>query len=109
VFSSCSPLYAYLVVTLIPAEPLFGLVLLLAYVAGLCSTLLAVVVLGQRAVRRLRWAADPHGRFRRGLGLLLLLVGLMVLTGADKDLQTWVLENSPWRPWELDAGFVPGG
>ena len=107
VFSSCSPLYAYLVVTLIPAEPLFGLLLLLAYVAGLCGTLLAVVVLGQRAIRRLRWAADPHGRFRRALGLLLVLVGLMVLTGADKSLQTWVLEHSPWRPWELDAGFVP--
>jgi cytochrome c biogenesis protein CcdA len=107
VFSSCSPLYAYLVVTLIPAEPLFGMTLLMAYVGGLCGTLLAVAVLGQRAVRRLRWAADPHGRFRRALGLLLVLVGVLVLTGADRSLQTWLLEHSPWRPWELDAGFVP--
>jgi cytochrome c biogenesis protein CcdA len=107
VFSSCSPLYAYLVVTLLPAEPLFGLVLLLAYVVGLCGTLLAVALLGQRAVRRLRWAADPHGRARRVLGLVLVAVGLLVLTGADKELQAWLLEHSPWRPWELDAGFVP--
>jgi cytochrome c biogenesis protein CcdA len=34
VFSSCSPLYAYLVVTLIPAEPLFGMTLLMATSAG---------------------------------------------------------------------------
>jgi len=107
VFSSCSPLYAYLVVTLIPAEPLFGMALLLAYVLGLCTTLLAVAVLGQRAIRRLRWAADPHGRFRRALGLVLVLVGVLVLIGADRDLQAWLLEHSPWRPWELDAGFIP--
>jgi len=107
VFSSCSPLYAYLVVTLIPAEPLFGMTLLLTYVLGLCGTLLTIAILGQRAIGRLRWAADPHSRFRRTLGLALILVGILVLTGADKDLQTWLLDNSPWRPWELDAGFIP--
>ena len=34
VFSSCSPLYAYVVVTVLPAEPVDGLVLLVAYVVG---------------------------------------------------------------------------
>jgi hypothetical protein len=34
---------------------------------------------------------------------------VLVLTGADKELQAWLLEHSPWRPWELDAGFVPQG
>jgi cytochrome c biogenesis protein CcdA len=107
VFSSCSPLYGYVVVTLLPAEPVFGLVLLLAYTAGLAGTLLVIAVAGQRVIRRLRWAADPDGWFRRGLGLLLIAVALLVLTGADRSLQTWVLVHSPIRPWELDSGFVP--
>jgi cytochrome c-type biogenesis protein len=108
VFSSCSPLYGYLVVTMLPAEPGYGLALLLAYVVGLCATLLLVALAGQRLIRRLRWAADPDGLFRRGIGVLLVAVGVLVLTGGDHALQAWVIEHSPVRPWELDSGFIPG-
>jgi cytochrome c-type biogenesis protein len=107
VFSSCSPLYGYLVVTALPATPVYGMVLLFSYVLGLCATLLAIAVLGRRAVTRLRWAADPDGRFRRGLGLVLVAVGLLILTGADHALQAWMIENSPIRPWELGSGVIP--
>ena len=44
---------------------------------------------------------------RRGLGLVFVAVGLMVLTGLDRDLQAWILEHSPIAPWELDSGFIP--
>jgi cytochrome c biogenesis protein CcdA len=107
VFSSCSPLYAYVVASVVPAEPIRGIVLLGAYVVGLCGTLLLIALLGQRAVRRLGWLADPHGWFRRGLGIVFIVVGLFVATGLDRDLQAWVIENSPVRPWELDSGFIP--
>jgi cytochrome c biogenesis protein CcdA len=107
VFTSCSPLYGYVIVTVLPADLVEGLVLLAAYVVGLCATLLAIALLGQRAVRGLRWAADPHGWFRRSLGLVFILVGVAVAMGWDRDLQAWVLENSPIAPWELDSGFIP--
>ncbi len=107
VFTSCSPLYGYVVVTVLPAEPARGLTLLMAYVVGLSGTLLLVALAGQRLVRRLGWLADSHGWFRRGLGLVFIAVGLMVMLGLDRDLQAWILENSPIRPWELDQGFIP--
>jgi cytochrome c biogenesis protein CcdA len=107
VFSSCSPLYAYVVASVIPAEFFRGLLLLAAYTVGLCGTLLVIALLGQRAVRRLGWLADPHGWFRRCLGVVFVVVGVFVITGLDRDLQTWVIENSPVRPWELDSGFIP--
>lgn len=107
VFTSCSPMYGYVIVTVLPASPAYGVLLLVAYVLGLCAALLAVALLGQRLIRRLGWAADPHGVFRRVVGLLFLLVGLAVLAGADRELQTWVIEHSPIRPWELDEGFIP--
>lgn len=109
VFSSCSPLYAYVVVTVLPASFGRGLVLLLAYTAGLCAVLLVIALLGRRAVARLRWAADPHSRVRRLLGLVLVAVGLLILTGADHAVQTWLVEHSPVRPWDLDSGFLPTG
>lgn len=103
VFTSCSPLYAYVVVTVLPAETARGLVLLTAYVIGLVAVLLVIAVLGQRAISRLRWAADPHSAFRRGLGLLFIVIGVLIATGTMQGVEAWVLENSPIAPWEIGA------
>ena len=107
VFTSCSPLYGYVIVTVLPASFIRGITMPLAYTIGLCGTLLIISLLGQRAIGKARWAADPHGWFRRGLGVLFIFVGIAVIAGWDKDLQTWVIENSPIRPWELDSEFIP--
>lgn len=107
VFSSCSPLYGYVVVTVLPAEFWYGMALLAAYLFGLCATLLAISLAGQRVLRNVRWLADPHGWFRRVLGAVFILVGLAILTGFDKTVQTWILQNSPIAPWNLDQGFIP--
>lgn len=107
VFTSCSPLYGYVIVTVLPAELGFGLALLFAYVLGLCGALLAIALLGQRAVAGARWAADPHGWFRRGLGAVFVVVGLLVLTGWMREIETWLITNSPLQPWNLDQGFIP--
>lgn len=103
VFTSCSPLFGYVVVTVLPAEPARGLALLMAYVAGLVGVLLPIALLGQRAVRRLRWAADPHSWFRRGLGVLFVVIGVLVITGLMQDVETWVLDHSPIAPWEIGS------
>jgi cytochrome c biogenesis protein CcdA len=107
VFTSCSPLYGYVIVTVLPAEPARGLVLLGAYVLGLCATLLIIALAGQRMVRRFGWAADAHGWFRRGLGLVFIAVGVLVATGWMKALETWLVANSPIAPWNLDSSFIP--
>ncbi len=107
VFTSCSPLYAYVIVTVLPADFGQGLLLLIAYVIGLSGTLLLISLLGQRAVRGARWASDPHGWFRRGLGAVFVIIGVLVITGWLKDLETWLIANSPWQPWNLDSGFIP--
>jgi cytochrome c biogenesis protein CcdA len=107
VFSSCSPLYGYVVVTVLPARFGYGLVLLLAYAAGLCLTLLAVALAGQRLIHRLGWAADAASPFRRILGGVFVAVGVAIIMGWDRDVQAWIIEHSPVAPWELDGGFLP--
>lgn len=107
VFSSCSPLYGYVVVTVIPAEPARGMALLVSYVIGMCATLLLIALGGGAVVRRLGWLADPHGWPRRLLGVVFVIVGIVVLLGWDRTLQAWIIENAAWRPWELDRGFIP--
>lgn len=109
VFTSCSPMYGYVIVTVLPASFAQGMILLLGYVLGLSVTLLAIALLGQKFIGNARWAADPHSWFRRGLGIVFILVGIVIILGLDKDVQTWILENSPIAPWELDSGFIPEG
>jgi cytochrome c-type biogenesis protein len=102
VFTSCSPLYGYVIVTVLPAEPARGLVLLVTYVLGLCATLLVIALAGQRVVRRFGWAADPHGWLRRGLGIVFIVVGVLVATGWMRGIETWLIEHAPIAPWNLD-------
>ena len=103
VFTSCSPLFAYVIVIVLPAEPARGLALLGAYVVGLMAVLLVIALAGQRAVRRMRWAADPHGWFRRGLGILFIVIGILIATGLMQDIEAWILTSPPIAPWEIGS------
>ena len=49
-------------------------------------------------VDRLNWLSDPHGTFRKVIGVLFLVVGFGVLFGLDKELQAWILENGWYDP-----------
>ncbi len=69
-------------------------------------TLLIIALAGQRVVARFGWAADSHGWFRRGLGIVFIVVGVLVATGAMKSIETWIVVNAPFAPWNLDAQFI---
>lgn len=93
VFSSCSPTYFLILATVLPESFLVGTVYLIAYIGGLASILLGIALLGQRFVAHLTWAANPHGWFKRGIGILFLLVGIAIMTGLDKDFEALILDS----------------
>jgi cytochrome c biogenesis protein CcdA len=93
VFSSCSPTYFLILAAVLPASFLLGTVYLLVYIAGLASVLLLIALLGQRFVGSIIWAADPYGWFKRGLGIVFLIVGLSIFTGLDKQFEALILDT----------------
>ncbi len=93
VFSSCSPTYFVILATVLPASFFLGTLYLLAYIGGLVLVLILIALLGQRLTSKLQVAADSHGLIKRGIGMLFLLIGLFILTGLDKQVETWVLER----------------
>ncbi len=95
VFSTCSPTYFVILATVLPQSFALGLVYLGAYALGLALMLLLVGYLGQKVVGRLTGAADSRGWVKRGMGALVALVGLAILAGFDKRIETSI----------LDAGF----
>jgi cytochrome c-type biogenesis protein len=98
VFSSCSPTYALIVAAVLPVSFGEGVAYVVAYAIGVAGMLLLVALLGRRIVRRLGWMANPDGWFRRAVGVVFVAVGLMVVTGFDKQLQTWILDAGLYDP-----------
>ncbi len=92
VFTTCSPTYSLILATIFPVSFVQGVTYLLAYIAGFCSILTLIAYFGSTITVRLRWAANPSGLFRKALGMVFIIVGLMIWTGADKRVQTVLLD-----------------
>ncbi len=93
VFSSCSPTYFVILATVLPQSFGKGLVYLVAYALGLGLILLVISLLGQRITEKLGTVTDPKGWLKKGVGILFLLIGIFVLSGLDKKIQTSVISS----------------
>jgi cytochrome c biogenesis protein CcdA/thiol-disulfide isomerase/thioredoxin len=100
VFSSCSPVYAYIIATILPVNFAEAMLYIVSYVLGLSVMLLLIGYLGQRFLRRFKFIANPRGWFIRTIATLFIVVGLMVITGLDKKFQTFV---STYTPFDFDS------
>ncbi|MBA2279492.1 sulfite exporter TauE/SafE family protein [Candidatus Saccharibacteria bacterium] len=98
VFSSCSPTYAFIVATVLPASFIQGFIYLVAYAVGMSATLLSIAYIGQAFTSHLRRLSNPKSWFKRVIGVLFIVVGLMVIFGLDKKLQAYVLEQGWYDP-----------
>lgn len=94
VFTSCGPTYALILSVILTQGIMEGLTSLIAFSLGLGSIMLLIGYLGQAITSRLRWAANPKGWLKKVLGALFILVGIAIMTGADKGFEAWVLDNS---------------
>lgn len=99
-FSSCSPTYALILATVLPVSFAEGVLYIVAYAIGLAVTLLLVAYLGQAFARKLGWLSNPRGWLRRTVGILLIVVGLAVIFGLDKQFQAFWLEQGWYDPIE---------
>lgn len=95
IFSACSPTYGFIVGALLQATVGVGLVYLSIYILGLVTMLMLIALLGQRLVARLKWGINPHGVFKRVVGVVFIVMGLLIMTGGHKKLETWIIDTLP--------------
>ncbi|HUO50016.1 MAG TPA: redoxin family protein [Candidatus Paceibacterota bacterium] len=93
VFSSCSPTYFVILATVLPQSFAVGFADLFAYAVGLSGFLFIIALAGQSLVDRLGVTINPEGWFRRGIGILFVIVGLAVATGAEASTEAWLLNH----------------
>ena len=108
VFSSCSPTYAWVLATVLPANTTTGIIYLAIYCIGVATALLAVALLGRRLLQKARWATNPTGWFQRGIAILFILVGIFVATGWDKNVQVWLVDKDFLHLISLEQNLIPG-
>ncbi len=93
VFSSCSPTYFLILASVLPASFVLGSLYLLAYIVGLSVVLLAISLLGQKFANKLTGLSDPESKWKRGLGVLFIILGLAIAFGYEKKLEASILNN----------------
>lgn len=107
VFSSCSPTYAWVIATVLPANIAAGIFYLVIYCLGVATSLLAIALLGRRLLQKIKWASDPKGWFQRIIAILFILVGIFVATGLDKKVQTYLVQKDILNLIEIERNLVP--
>ncbi len=91
VFSTCSPTYSLLLATVFPVSFLSGVFYTFLYAIGLSLVLLMISIFGNSLIKKLKIFADEWGLFRKVLGLILVVVWLLILTGIDKKIETYLI------------------
>ena len=110
IFFSCSPAYFAITSVALPSSPTTGLIYLGVYVLGLMLVLLLIGLGGQAVANRLGFLSNPQGWFKRSVGVLLVVTGLIVITGFYKDIEIWLLDTGVYDPViNLEQNLSPDG
>ena len=106
VFSTCSPTYFVILATVLPQSFLLGFIDLLAYAIGLSGMLLLVAFIGQKIVGRLEGLSDTHGWFKRTLGVLFVILGIMIISGFNKVIELQVASSGTFDVTKLEQSLL---
>jgi cytochrome c biogenesis protein CcdA/peroxiredoxin len=93
VFASCSPTYSLIIATVLPVNFVEGLFYIVVYAIGLAVVLLAIALLGQKLIKKLRVFSNPNGIFKKLMGVIFIVVGIAVISGFDKKVETAILDS----------------
>lgn len=106
VFSTCSPTYLFIIATVLPAGFLVGFTYLIGFVIGLIFSLFLVAYFGQSIVNKITNNARKAEITKKIFGGLILLVGISIITGFDKKIETWVLDSGYGATINLEQNLI---
>jgi cytochrome c biogenesis protein CcdA len=93
VFTTCSPTYLFIIATILPAELYIGVLYLIGFTAGLAFSLLVIAYFGQTLVNKIVKRMGTAGTIKKIFAIIIILVGIAIMTGADKQIETFILDS----------------
>jgi peptide methionine sulfoxide reductase msrA/msrB len=106
VFTTCSPTYLFIIATALPASFAVGFSYLLGFTFGLALALLLIAYFGQSIINIINTRMNTAVRMKTVLGILIMLVGVAILTGFDKQIETYILDSGYGATIELENNLI---
>ncbi len=106
VFTTCSPTYLLIIATILPASFLTGMIYLFGFVAGLVVALLLIAYFGERLTNAVAKRMGTAEGIKRIFGILIVIVGLAIMTGFDKKLETKILDSGYGATIEFENNLL---
>lgn len=106
VFTTCSPTYGIIIATILPISFWSGLIYLLVYTVGLVIPLIIIGYSGRAVVNKIKFAANPNGPIKKGIGFLLLVTGILITTGLDKQIESAILDTGYLGPINIEQSLL---
>ncbi len=106
VFTTCSPTYLFIIATVLPATLTTGLLYLVGFTLGLATSLLLIAYFGQKIINKVTTHMQTTSTIKKIFGVLIILVGLAVLTGYDKKIETLILDSGYGATIKLEDKLI---
>lgn len=106
VFTSCSPTYSFILGVILPVQFTVGILNLIFYSLGLFAVMFSVALLGQKAVVKLKWLANPQSVFRKIIGVIFLLTAIVIMFSLDKVFAAWLFDNNFFDITRIESIFL---
>lgn len=106
VFTTCSPTYLFIIATTLPASFVVGLAYLIGFTFGLAIALLLIAYFGQKIINKVSEHTQATGRIKQALGILIVVVGILILTGYEKKIETLILDSGYGATIQLEDSLI---
>jgi cytochrome c-type biogenesis protein len=106
VFSTCSPTYLFILATVLPASLGEGLFYLIGFTAGLALSLLVIAYLGQQITNKVSTNQNATDKIKKVFGILFIIVGVLIMTGYDKKIETWILDSGYGATIQFEENLI---
>ncbi len=107
VFTTCSPTCLFIIATILPASFIVGIVYLIGFTLGLVLSLLVVAYFGQQITNKIGASnGKTADRIKKTFALLVIIVGVAIITGYDKKLETAVLDSGYGATIEFEERLI---
>jgi len=93
IFASCSPTYAVLLSTVFPQSVAQGILYTIVYSIGFAIALAIIVYGGRSVISRISGLTNPNGWFKKVLWIVLIITGILIISGYMKKLEVQLLES----------------
>ncbi len=105
VFSTCSPTYLFILATILPSSFISGAFYLIGFLLGLSISLLLIAYFGENLVSKLT-KNNSTEKVKKFFGILIIIVGILIITGLDKEIQNKILDSGYGATIEFEDNLI---